>query len=101
MSHEIHAYPAKDNDEFPTEIAYFKRTAFDSLNKTIYQLLNCEDLNGEWSGINKDRVFSRTSIMNALGQLSIWNNDLKFYKEKIFLESCLEHSDRDVRIWFR
>lgn len=36
MSHEIHAYSAKDNDEFPTEIAYFKRTAFDSLNKTSY-----------------------------------------------------------------
>lgn len=39
--------------------------------------------------------------MNALGQLSSWNNDFKFYKEKIFLESCLEHSDGDVRILFR
>lgn len=101
MSHEIHAYSAKDNDEFPTEIAYFKRTAFDSLNKTIYQLLDCEDLYHNHSGINEDRVFSRKEIMNALGQLSSWNNDLKFYKEKIFLESCLEHSDGDVRILFR
>ena len=105
MGHDIHAYRAEDKTTDPEEIAYLRRNIGDPYSNTIYQILNCEELNGGWSGVGEDRVFSRSELLNALGNLSAkTNGDPKYDPEERFIEDRLKACkacNGDIRILIR
>ena len=102
MSHDISAYPTEYETLNPEKIAHLRRSMRDPLNCTLYQVLGCEDLYGGWSGISEDRIFSRSELLNALGNLSAkTNDDPKYDPEKRFIEDCLKACNGDIRILFR
>jgi len=92
MGHDIFGFKPSDQEN---AIAYLRRNAFDKLNITIYNALDCHECNGRVSGKGNGRVFTRNQLINALDYLSTKENVEREFK---FLKDCLANIDKEGKV---
>jgi len=95
MGHDISGYKPSNTEN---EIAYLRRGAFNELNGTIYNALNCQDCSGGVSGNGSEREFTKEQLEKGLAQLQ-GNDD--FEPEIKFIKDCLDNlEDGKILIGF-
>ena len=96
MGHDISGFKTNDTEN---EIAHLRRIAFDNLNGTIYNALDCQECNAGVSGNGNKRQFSKEELIKALDFLGT-NED--YHPERKFIVDCLENIDENgnVLVWF-
>ena len=85
MGHDISGYRVEDT-QHKNEIAYLRRSAFNPLNVTIYNALDCHEMNGGCSGIGCERKFTQAELMDALSRIP--DGD-EYEPERAFLNDCV------------
>lgn len=97
MGHDISGYLKADR-EHKNEVAYLRRAAWDDLARTLYNALDCEELDCGCSGCGTERIFIRSELENALTRIP-GGDDTE--REREFLRRCIEAGAEDgVRIAF-
>ena len=96
MGHDISAFnKAEEPNE---EIAYLRRSAFNSLNGAIYTALKAEDQNCGCSGCGNDPIhFSEAQLKEAKSRLPSGDD---YEQEREFLDNCLTNGASGVWIGF-
>ena len=85
MGHDISGYRVEDT-EHRDEIAYLRRSAFNPLKITIYNALDCHEMNGGCSGIGCERKFTQEELLKALSRIPDGN---EYEPERVFLNDCV------------
>ena len=96
MGHDISGYRVEDTEQ-RHEIAYLRRSAFNPLNVTIYNALDCHEMNGGCSGIGCERKFTQEELLKALSRIP--DGD-EYEPERAFLRDCIAAGDDGVVIAF-
>ena len=96
MGHDISGYRVDDTEQ-RDEIAYLRRSAFNPLKITIYNALDCHEMNGGCSGIGEVRKFAQTEIVDALSRIP--DGD-EYEPERTFLRDCIASGEAGVVIAF-
>lgn len=92
MGHDTLAYRTSNTKDVVIQL---RRSAFDNLNKTIYQVLGVQSFYGGVSGLGEEKVFNKKDILEALELLG--DNEY-FERERVFLKGCLEYLDSSDNI---
>ena len=96
MGHDISGYRVEDTEQ-RDEIAYLRRSAFNPLNATIYDALDCHEMNGGCSGIGYGRKFTLPELADALSRIP--DGD-EYEPERAFLRDCIASGEAGVVIAF-
>ena len=96
MGHDISGYRVDDTEQ-RDEIAYLRRSASNPLNITIYNALDCHEMNGWCSGIGEERKFTRPELAEALSRIP--DGD-EYEPERTFLRDCIAAGEAGVVIAF-
>ena len=96
MGHDISGYRAEDTEQ-RHEIAYLRRSAFNPLNVTIYNALDCHEMNGGCSGIGWERKFTQEELLEALSRIPSGG---EYDPERTFLNDCASAGKDGVIIAF-
>ena len=95
MGHDISGYLRADS-EHNNEIAYLRRGAFNPLNGTIYEALQCQEQNCGCSGCGDEREFTQEQLTAALARVPDGED---YEPEREFLRKCIAVNG-SVRIAF-
>jgi hypothetical protein len=85
MGHDISGYLRADTGH-SEEIAYLRRGAFNPLKGTIYEALQCEELNCGCSGCGNEQEFTQEQLTEALARVPEGED---YEPEREFLCKCL------------
>ena len=96
MGHDISGYRVEDTEQ-RDEIAYLRRSAGNPLNVTIYDALDCHEMNGGCSGIGYGRKFTQEELLKALSRIPSGG---EYEPERAFLRDCIAAGDAGVVIAF-
>ena len=96
MGHDISGYRVEDTEQ-RHEIAYLRRSAFNPLNVTIYNALDCHEMNGGCSGIGCERKFTQEELLEALSRIPSGG---EYDPERTFLSDCASAGKGGVIIAF-
>ena len=96
MGHDISGYRVEDTEQ-KDEIAYLRRSASSPLKITIYNALDCHEMNGGCCGIGDVRKFTQAEIVDALSRVP--DGD-EYEPERTFLRDCTASGDAGVVIAF-
>ena len=89
MGHDISGYRVEDTEQ-KDEIAYLRRSASSPLKITIYNALDCHEMNGGCCGIGDVRKFTQAEIVDALSRVP--DGD-EYEPERTFLRDCTASGD--------
>jgi hypothetical protein len=102
MGHDISAFLESEmirvtgTGEATSEIAYLRRSAFNSLAREIYIALQCQRFDAGISGSGESQVFTQDELKAALERLP---KLVSLANEHEFLETCISTGEA-VRIAF-
>lgn len=89
MGHDISGYKKGE------EIAYLRRSAFNDLNGTIYNALNCNNFNNGCSGNGEESEFTKEQLLTGLNYLG---DKEEFEQERQFLKDCISKLDENDKV---
>lgn len=95
MGHDIYGFKNHGKPD-ETEVAYLRRSAFNSKCFEIYNALDAQDCNGFSSGNGDGRLFSEEKLKRALAYLKD-EEDLE--PERKFIADCLANLDENGQIY--
>ena len=96
MGHDISGYRVDDTEQ-RDEIAYLRRSASNPLKITIYNALDCHEMNGGCSGIGCERKFTQEELLEALPRIPSGG---EYEPERAFLRDCIAAGEAGVVIAF-
>ena len=83
MGHDIFGFKTKRSR---TQVAYLRRSAWNSLGRKIYEALEAEKFDGGCSGIGDKETFTKAQLLEALDYL---RDDEDLEPERDFINDCL------------
>lgn len=79
MGHDITAYKK-------SQVAYYRKNAFNPTNHRLYEVLNCKQFNGGVSGLGHSREFNKEELQEAYNKAF----ELGYEEEVEFLGTVLK-----------